>query len=78
MVFGFSFNWTPIPPRDPNVTTRIYEFNLIGNELKMIISEELLMLTNEASYPIHTLAILDCIPEEARAVQAHCPSLRLP
>lgn len=44
----------------------------------MIISEELLMLTNEASYPIHTLAILDCIPEEARAVQAHCPSLRLP
>lgn len=72
MVFGFSFNWTPIPPRDPNVTTRIHEFNLIGNELKMIISEELLMLTNEASYPIHTLAILDCISEEARAVQVHC------
>lgn len=44
----------------------------------MMISEELLMLTSEASYPIHTLAILDCIPEEAQAVQVHCPSVRLP
>lgn len=78
MVFGFSFNWTPILPGDPNVTTGIYEFNLIGKELKIIISEEFLMLTNEASYSVHIPAISACFPEEAPAMQLYCPSGRLP
>lgn len=57
MVFGFSFNWTTILPADPNVTAGMYEFNLTGNELKIIISEEFLMLTNEASFSVHIPAI---------------------
>lgn len=75
MVFGFSFNWTLILPGDTNVTTGIYEFNLIGKELKIIISEEFLMLTNEASYSIHIPTISACFSEEARAVQLLLPEL---
>lgn len=75
MVFGFSFNWTPILPGDPNVTTGIYEFNLIGKELKIIISEEFLMLTNEASYSIRIPTISACFSEETQATQLLLPKL---
>lgn len=78
MVFGFSVNWTPILPGDPNVTTGIYEFNLIGNELKIIISEEFLMLTNEASYSVCIPAISARFPEEAQDTQLHHLPGRLP
>lgn len=44
--------------------------------LKMIISEEFLMLTNEASFSVHIPAISGCFPEEAQALQCHCPSGR--
>lgn len=44
----------------------------------MIISEEFLMLTNEASYSVHIPAISACFPEEAPAMQLYCPSGRLP